>query len=219
MKEEELNSDLLDFIEPIRSEVKGAIKNFGSPRRPSYSTHLEIEQRVREDPDLIHKLLTETGIISRETIPFTVVSNFRGSIDGKPFYSASILHEGSEKRYRVMARDTGGILKLRITYEPVIDPEEMRLLHPADFSRLKITVREWELHNYRHHFILLISSKRYESFDIWVKASENFSSVRISLYEAGLREKRAPCLWYLRRLLLFKGLENEVKRTIAEFTE
>ena len=214
-----MNSDLSDSVEPIRNEVKGEIKNFGSPLRPSYSIHLEIEKSVREDPDLIHKLLTETGIISRETIPFKVVSNFRGSIDGKPFYSASILHEGSEKRYKVIARDAGGFLKLKINYEPVIYPEEMRLMHPADFSRLKIKVLEWELHNYRHHFILLISSKRYESFDIWVKASENFTSVRISLYEAGLREKREPCLWYLRRLSIFKGLEDEVKRKIVEYKE
>lgn len=214
-----MNSDLFNSVEPIRSNVKTEIKNFGSPLSPSYSIQVEIEQFVREDPDLLHQLLTETGLVSRETIPFEIVSNLRGSIDGKPFYSALILHEGSLKRYQVGARDTGGLLKLKITYEPVIYPEEMRLIHPAEFARLKIKVLEWELHNYRHHFILLISSRRYEHFDIWVNALENGTSVRISLYEAGLREKRPPCPWYLTRLGPFKGLEEEVKERIGAYNE
>jgi len=211
-----LNLHRSDLVEPIQSEVKvKELKNFGSSRRPSYSIHLEIELSVRENPDLIHELLTKTGIISRETIPFGVVSNFRGSRDGKPFYSASILHEGSEKRYKVMARATGGFLERKINYAPAIYPEEMRSIHPADFSRMNIKVLEWELHNYWHHFVLFISSKRYECFDIWVKASKNFTSISISLYEAGLAEKREPCLWYLKRLSVFEGLKSEVRRKVS----
>jgi len=220
MREEELNSYLSNLAEPIQSEVRvKELKNFGSSLRPSYSIHLEIERSVGENPDLIHRLLTGTGIISRETIPFEVVSNFRGSTDGKPYYSASILHEGTERKYKVIARNTGGFLKTKINYEPVIYPEEMRLIHPVDFSRSKITVLDWELHNYRHQFILFVSSKRYESFDIWVTPLKNFTFIRISLYEAGLKEKEVPCSWYLKRLSIFEGLESEVRRKVSIFDE
>jgi len=68
----------------------------------------------------------------------------------------------------VTAHDTGGMLKTGITYEPVVHPEELRLIHPADFPRLHITVKDWGLHNYKHYFMRFIASKRYESFDLWV---------------------------------------------------
>ena len=70
------------------------LKNYGSHHRPLYTIVLEIVLTVRESPDTLHKIFTDTGLITRETIPFDVVSNFRGSADNKPFYSALIVHEG-----------------------------------------------------------------------------------------------------------------------------
>ena len=195
------------------------LKNYGSHLRPLYTIVLEIVLTVRESPDTLHKIFTDTGLITRETIPFDVVSNFRGSADNKPFYSALIVHEGITKEYAVAARDTGSSLKTGINYEPVVYPEELRLTHPAEFFRLDIEVREWELHNYKHYFMLFIASKRYESFDIWVKkereAAES-TEIKVSIAESELKEKKAPCSWYLKRLSVFDGLdlEEEVGREI-----
>jgi hypothetical protein len=223
MMEEELNSRLSSSVEPIQSEVKAKeLKNFGSPLRPSYSIRVGIWISVRENPDVLHKIFTKTGIISRETIPFEIVSNFRGSVDRKPFYSALILHGGNMKRYEVMTRDTGGLLRTRINYEPVVlvdpEPEELKLVHPAEFYRLErdIKVLQWELHNYKHYFMLFISSKRYESFDLWVKREKDFTTIKVNLAESELKEKKAPCSWYLKRLSVFKGLnlEEKVRKTV-----
>jgi hypothetical protein len=196
------------------------LKNYGSSLRPLYTIVVEIEIRVKESPDTLHKIFTDAGLITRETIPFEVVSNFRGSADNKPFYSALIMHEGIVKKYEVAARDTGGFLKTRINYEPVVYPEELRLAHPAEFSRLNIELEEWELHNYKHYFMLLIASKRYESFDMLVKCEVEkgmeFTSIRVNIAESELKEKKAPCSWYLKRLSVFEGLnlEEEVRREI-----
>ncbi len=196
------------------------LKNYGSSLRPLYTIVVEIEIRVEESPDTLHKIFTDTGLITRETIPFEVVSNFRGSADNKPFYSALIMHEGIVKKYEVAARDTGGFLKTRINYEPVVHPEELRLTHPAEFSRSNIEVDEWELHNYKHYFMLLIASKRYESFDMLVKREVEkgmeFTSIRVNIAESELKEKKAPCSWYLKRLSVFKGLnlEDKVRRKV-----
>lgn len=198
------------------------LKNYGSSLRPLYTIGLEIELTVGESPDTLHKIFTDTGLITRDTIPFDIVSNFRGSADNKPFYSALIVHEGVTKKYEVVARDTGGFLRTRINYEPVVYPDELRLTHPAEFSRLDIEVEEWELHNYRHYFMLFISSKRYESFDMWVKREKEvekdleFTLIKVNLVESELREKKAPCSWYLKRLSVFEGfdLEKEVRRKI-----
>jgi len=214
-----LNSRLSSPVEPIQCEVRvKELKNFGSSLRPSYSIHLEIAISVRESPDALHKLLTGTGIISRETIPFVVVSNFRGSVDGKPFYSATIRHGGITKRYEVRARDTGGLIRRKINYEPIVYPEELRLLHPAEFHRSGIKVLEWELHNYKHYFTLFISSKKSEMFDIRVKTVKDSTSIRVNLGESGLRDEEVPCSLYLRRLLVFKGLniEEEVRRKVKK---
>lgn len=200
------------------------LKNYGSSLRPLYTIVVEIEITVEESPDTLHKIFTDTGLITRDTIPFEVVSNFRGSADNKPFYSALIVHEGIVKKYEVMARDTGGFLKTRINYEPVVYPEELRLTHPAEFSRLDIEVEEWELHNYGHYFMLLIASKRYESFDMLVKREGGaekgleFTLIRVNIAESELKEKKAPCSWYLKRLSVFKGfdLEEEVRRKVDE---
>ncbi|MCW3133234.1 MAG: hypothetical protein N2V78_02760 [Methanophagales archaeon] len=198
------------------------LKNYGSSLRPLYTIGLEIELTVGESPDTLHKIFTDTGLITRDTIPFDIVSNFRGSADNKPFYSALIVHEGVTKKYEVVARDTGGFLRTRINYEPVVYPDELRLTHPAEFSRLDIEVEEWELHNYRHYFMLFIASKRYESFDMWVKREKEvekdleFTLIKVNLVESELREKKAPCSWYLKRLSVFEGfdLEKEVRRKI-----
>ncbi len=199
------------------------LKNYGSSLRPLYTIGLEIEITVGESPDTLHKIFTDTGLITRETIPFDIVSNFRGSADNKPFYSALIVHEGITKKYEVVARDTGGFLRTSINYEPVVYPEELRLTHPAEFSRLDIEVKEWELHNYKHYFMLFIASKRYESFDLWVKKERGgeeevseFTVIKVNLAESELKEKKAPCSGYLKRLSVFEGfdLEEEVRREI-----
>ena len=202
------------------------LKNYGSSLRPLYTIAVEIEISVGESPDTLHKMFTDTGLITRETIPFEVVSNFRGSADNKPFYSALIVHEGITKKYEVVARDTGGFLRTRINYEPVVYPEELRLTHPAEFPRMDIEVEEWELHNYKHYFMLLIASKRYESVDMWVRrekggeeeeeeASE-FTVLRANLAESELKAREVPCSWYLERLSIFKDvdLKEEVRRKI-----
>ena len=192
------------------------LENYGSSRRPLYTIGVEIELHVTESPDTLHRLLTGTGLIARETIPFDVVSNFRGSADNKPFYSAIIVHEGVTKRYAVAARDTGGMLRTKINYEPIVTPEELRLSHPAEFPRLDITVEKWELHNYKHYFMLFIASKRYESFDLWVERDGGVTTVNVNLAESELREKRVPCSWYLKRLSIFEGmdLEEEVRKEL-----
>jgi len=201
------------------------LKNYGSSLRPLYTIAVEIEISVGESPDTLHKMFTDTGLITRETIPFDVVSNFRGSADNKPFYSARIVHEGLRKKYEVAARDTGGFLRTRINYEPVVYPEELRLTHPAEFSRLNIEVEEWELHNYKHYFMLLIASKRYESVDMWVRrekglgeeeAASEFTVLRVDLAESELKARKVPCPWYLERIAIFKDvdLKEEVRRKI-----
>jgi hypothetical protein len=200
------------------------LKNYGSSLRPLYTIAVEIEISVEESPDTLHKIFTDTGLITRETIPFEIVSNFRGSADNKPFYSALIVHDGITKKYEVVARDTGGFLRTRINYEPVVYPEELRLTHPAEFPRMDIEVEEWELHNYKHYFMLLIASKRYESVDMRVRrekggeeeeASE-FTVLRMNLAESELKAREVPCSWYLERILIFKDvdLKEEVRRKI-----
>ncbi len=203
------------------------LKNYGSSLRPLYTIAVEIEISVGESPDTLHKMFTDTGLITRETIPFEVVSNFRGSADNKPFYSALIVHEGITKKYEVVARDTGGFLRTRINYEPVVYPEELRLTHPAEFPRMDIEVEEWELHNYKHHFMLLIASKRYESVDMRVRrekgvggeeeeGASEFTVLRMNLAESELKAREVPCSWYLERISIFKDvdLKEEVRRKI-----
>jgi len=202
------------------------LKNYGSSLRPLYTIAVEIEISVGESPDTLHKMFTDTGLITRETIPFEVVSNFRGSAkDNKPFYSALIMHEGITKKYEVVARDTGGFLRTRINYEPVVYPEELRLTHPAEFPRMDIKVEEWELHNYKHYFMLLIASKRYESVDMWVRrekggeeeeAASELTVLRLNLAESELKAREVPCSWYLERISIFKDvdLKEEVRRKI-----
>ena len=192
------------------------LENYGSELHPLYTIGLEIELHVEENPDTIHKMLTETGLIGRETIPFDIVSNFRGSADDKPYYSAVIVDDYVTKRYDVTARDTGGMLRTDITYEPIVHPEELRLNHPADFSRLSITVQDWELHNYKHYFMRFIASKRYESFDLWVErerggeeGGSGSTGITVNLTESELTEKHVPCAWYIKRLSIFEGLDLE----------
>jgi hypothetical protein len=200
------------------------LENYGSDLHPLYTIGVNIELRVTESPDAVHNLLIETGLIGREAIPFNIVSNFRGSADDKPYYAAVILDDCVTKRYEVRARDTGGVLKTGITYEPVVHPEELRLTHPADFPRLHITVKDWELHNYKHHFMRFIASKRYESFDLWVtreRAGEDggsgFTAITVGLTESELREKKVPCSWYVKRLAVFKDvdLEAEIRKKLG----
>lgn len=190
------------------------LENYGSSLRPLYTIGVEIEIVVRESPDILHKIFTDTGLITRETVPFDVVSNFRGSAGNKPFYSAVIVHEGLIKEYEVQARDTGGSFRAGINYEPVIYPEELRLVHPAEFYRRDIEVKEWELHNYKHYFMLFIASKRYESFDMDVKRETDgeggITAIKINIAESELKEKKAPSSWYLKRLSVFEGLDLEV---------
>ena len=200
------------------------LENYGSDLHPLYTIGVELELHVEESPDAVHKLLTETGLIGRETIPFDIVSNFRGSADDKPYYAAVILDDCVTKRYEVTAHDTGGMLKAWITYEPVVTPEELRLTHPADFPRLHITVKDWELHNYKHYFMRFIASKRYESFDMRVtrerageEAGSGFTAITVQLTESELREKKVPCSWYVKWLAVFKGvdLEEEVRKKLG----
>lgn len=194
------------------------LENYGSDLHPLYTIGVTIEISVDESPDTLHKMLTGTGLIGRETIPFDPVQNFRGSADDKPYYSATVMDEDITKRYEVTARDTGGMLRTGITYQPVVTPEELRLTHPADFPRVDITVEEWELHNYKHYFMRFIASKRYESFDMWVtkERGEGSTSITIKLAESELSEKRVPCSWYLERLSLFKdvNLEEAVRKKV-----
>jgi hypothetical protein len=209
------------FVTNQKSVRVTKLENYGSDLHPLYTIGVEIELRVDESPDAVHKLLTETGLIGRETIPFDIVSNFRGSADDKPYYAAVILDDCVTKRYEVTAHDTGGMLKTGITYEPVVHPEELRLTHPADFPRLHITVKEWELHNYKHYFMRFIASKRYESFDMWVTEDRegdlDYNSLKIKLAESELREKKVPCSWYVQRLAVFKDvdLEEEVREKLV----
>ena len=196
-------------------------KNYGSSLHPLYTIAVTIEIAAGESPDMLHKLFSGTGLITRETVPFEVVPNFRGSADNKPFYSAVIIHEGIIKEYEVLARDTGGSIKSGIHYEPVVYPEELRLIHPAEFARVGIEVKEWELRNYKHFFMRFIASKRYESFDMQVKRETGggaaFTAIKINIIESELKAKKVPCLGYLKRLEVFEDLdfEEEVKREIG----
>ena len=193
------------------------LKNYGTSLHPLYTIAVEITLIVEESPDALHQLFTGTGLIARETIPFDVVTNFRGSADNKPYYSARIVHDGIPKEYEVAARDTGRFLKTSITYEPMVHPEELRLTHPAEFSRSDIAVEEWELHNYKHYFMRLIASKRYESVDIQVKRGEeasDLSVITVASAESELRAKKAPCSWYLERLSVC-NLEEDVRKELA----
>jgi len=203
--------------------------NFGSLLNPLYTIGVELELRVSESPDALHRLLTDTGLISRETIPFDVVTNFRGSATNEPYYAAHVMYDGMPKRYEVTAHDTGGVLRTKIAYKPVVTPAELQLHHPANFVRLGITVEEWELHNYKHYFMLLIASKRYEGFDLWVTGAQEeeaaaeeetseLTTVRIKLVESELKRKDVPCAWYVQRLAIFENLdvEAEVRKKLAE---
>jgi hypothetical protein len=202
------------------------LSNFGSLLNPLYTIDVELELRVSESPDVLHRLLTDTGLISRETIPFDVVTNFRGSATDDPYYAAYIRYDGMPKRYEVTAHDTGGVLRTKITYEPIVTPEELQLHHPANFVQLGITVEDWELHNYKHYFMLFLASKRYESFDLWVTAAgeeaaadaPELTMVRIKLAESELKRKDIPCAWYVQRLAIFENLdlEAEVRKKLAE---
>jgi len=193
------------------------LDNYGSYHHPAYTINVELDIYVSESPDTLHMLFSHSGLISRETIPFDVVSDFRGSADDKPFYSAVIRHEGITKEYRVEARDTGGSTRAGINYEPVVYPEELRLMHPAEFAQLGIEVRAWELHNYKYYFLRFIASKRYESFNILVNRVGALTLLRLNLAESGLEEKKAPCSWYLKRLSIFDGFnpEEEVGKEIG----
>jgi hypothetical protein len=192
------------------------LANYGSSHHPAYTINVELDIDVSESPDTLHRLFCLSGLISRETIPFDVVSDFRGSADDKPFYSAVIMHEGITKEYRVEARDTGGSTRSGVIYEPVVYPEELRLMHPAEFAQLGIEVRDWELHNYKYYFLHFIASKRYESFTILVNRVGALTLIRLNLAESGLEEKKAPCSWYLKRLSVFGGFnpDEEVKKEI-----
>ncbi|RCV65085.1 hypothetical protein C5S53_05470 [Methanophagales archaeon] len=192
------------------------LANYGSSHHPAYTINVELEIDVSEGPDTLHRLFCQTGLISRETIPFDVVSDFRGSAEDNPFYSAVIMHEGITKEYRVMARDTGGSTRSGIIYEPVVYPEELRLMHPAEFAQLGIAVMAWGLHNYKYYFLRFIASKRYESFNIQVNRVGALTFLRLNLAESGLEEKKAPCSWYLKRLSIFEGfnLEEKVSKEI-----
>ncbi len=203
-----------DRIVPIQSEigVKEA-KNYGSKKRPQLTLCVHVNMLFSESPDELHSILIEAGIISRDTIPFEVVTNFRGSVNGKPFYKASIIYRGEKKRYEVNARDTGGLLRTKIYYEPVVstDVEELGLIHPADFPTRGIGVSEFEMHNYRHHFLLFISSKRYESFDLYVgEAGGKLTEMRACLAETELRGIKPPCDWYVKRMNVhLEGIDLE----------
>ncbi|HDS45621.1 MAG TPA: hypothetical protein ENN68_05965 [Methanomicrobia archaeon] len=206
------------------------LSNFGSLLNPLYTIGVELELHVSESPDALHRLLTDTGLVSRESIPFDVVTNFRGSATNEPYYAAHIRYDGMPKRYEVAAHDTGGVLRTKIAYKPVVTPAELQLHHPANFVRLGITVDEWELHNYKHYFMLLIASKRYECFDLWVTAAveqeaeaaaekpSGFTTVRVKLAESELKRKDVPCAWYVQRLAIFENLdvEAEVRKKLAE---
>lgn len=193
------------------------LANYGSYHHPAYTINVEIDIDTSESPDTLHRVFSQTGLISRETIPFDVVSDFRGSADDLPFYSAVIMQEGITKEYRVEARDTGGSTRSGIIYEPVVYPEELRLMHPAEFAQLGMEVRAWELHNYKYYFLHFIASKRYESFNIIVNRVGALTLMRLNLAESGLEEKKAPCSWYLKRLSVFEGfnLEEEVSTEIG----
>jgi hypothetical protein len=190
------------------------LANYGSSHHPAYTLNVELDIEVSESSDTLHMLFSQSGLISRETIPFDVVSDFRGSAEDKPFYSAVIMHEGITKEYRV--GDTGGSTKAGIMYEPVVYPEELRLMHPAEFAQLGMEVRDWELHNYKYYFLHFIASKRYESFNILVNRVGALTLLRLNLVESGLEEKKAPCSWYLKRLSVFDdfNMEEEVKKEI-----
>ena len=208
------------MLEPRQKSIKLIErKNYGSSLRPLYTIAVRIEIVVKESPDMLHKLFTGTGLIARDTVPFDVVSNFRGSVENKPYYYALLVHEGNSKKYVVQAKDTGRSLRTGINYEPVIYPEELRLIHPAEFYRRDIEVKEWELHNYRHYFMAFIASKRYESFDMAVKREEKVTRLRVKITESELREKKVPCSWYLKRLSVFKDmdLEDEVMKEIKRY--
>jgi len=189
------------------------IHNYGTSRKPQLTVRISASLFFGETADELHGALTDSGLISRDTIPFEVVSNFRGSSDGGPFYRARVLYDGEEREYIVAARDTGGVLRTRIRYEPIVSPKELRLVHPAEFRRYNIKVLEWELHNYRHYFMLFVSSKRFESFDIFVKPTAEGTSVEVELAESELKEFRLPCDWYVERLP-FKGLKEHMQRLL-----
>ncbi|KAF5410864.1 MAG: hypothetical protein C5S38_09910 [Candidatus Methanophagaceae archaeon] len=103
----------------------------------------------------------------------------------------------------------------------MVYPEELRLIHPAEFARVGIEVKEWELRNYKHFFMRFIASKRYESFDMQVKRETGggaaFTIIKINIVESELKAKKVPCLEYLKRLEVIEDLdlEEEVMREIG----
>jgi len=48
-----------------------------------------------------------------------------------------------------------------------------------------------------------------------VRRGEEHTSVWITLAESDLRTRRVPCSWYLNKLAVFSGLEEEVRRRIS----
>ena len=207
---------MIGGVKTLRRKFRIAeLVNYGTEQKPSYTVSVEIGIHVGESPDSMHRIFVETGLISRDTVPFEVV-NFRGSVSGDaPFYAAEILYEGALIEYSVHPRHAGGIRELR--YEPVVTPEDMRLIHPAEFHRHGIEVLSWELHNYRPHLMLFISSKKYEHFDLSVRREEESTSINMKIGESDLRRKTAPCRWLLQRISVFDiDVEEELMKLLCD---
>lgn len=195
--------------------ISPEIKNFGSNKRPKYTIQLDIYLFVEEDPDTLHEIFIKAGLISRETIPLESTTNFRGSLDNKPFYEAIVEHESTNITYRVNAEDTGGASRTKVYYESIIEPEELRFIHPTEFKSLGIRVLGWDLRNYRHHPTLLgLLSGKYEIFSLSVSKREFLSSVDVTLREPSLKSLKIPCEWYFNKLNNVFDIEKEVVKKL-----
>lgn len=207
-------------MDELDYEVRGVdseVRNFGSRKRPQYTIRISVNLHTPASPNDLHERFVDVGLISRETIPLEPVTNFRGSPDNKPFYEAVIRLDGSIKTHRIDAKDTGGMSRTKITYQPIIKQEELRIIHPEEYSSLGIKVLDWEIHNYHHKFVLLgLFSKKYKIFELVVSKQESRSKIEINSAESSLNSPSVPCKWYFDRLEGVFDVKDKIKKSITK---
>ncbi|RLF11191.1 MAG: hypothetical protein DRJ98_04180 [Thermoprotei archaeon] len=196
-------------------KVQAEVKNYGSTSKPKYTIFLEVKASLEAEPDLLHSLCVEERLISSRTVPTSMVVNFRGDMEGRrPYYKALLMDKsGSTFEYVVEPKYKGGFSN--VTYEPLIQPPNLRHVHPIHFKSMGWKVLGYELNNYRFTSGL----KRYECFNLEVYGGgEEPSTVLAMFKEAGLEVLGLPCRELLELLdkILAKLGGLELKRRAYE---